>query len=149
MKIEALQKCRGRPTIDELPEPWRSQSEQWRRYLFEKWRRERGSLPDWAKPILEGIAKRLGQTTREGRIAWSRWMRATKGGLHSQRRARMEGRDPAAKARHFLKLARARRKREQEEAKEKSKFQQSQQKANEQCLKKVSALLSMGTAPFS
>ena len=149
MGFETLDRRRTLPPIDELPEPWRSESYKWRSYLFAKWRRERGPVPDWARPILEGVAKRLGRTRREDRIAWSRWMRAKKGGLHSQRRARMEGRDPAARARHFLKLARARRKREKQEAEEIAKFHQNQQRTNEQYIKKVSALLSMGKAPFS
>ena len=149
MGLETLDRRNTLPPIDELPEPWRSQARQWSSNLFDKWRRERGPVPDWAKPILEGIAKRLGQTSREDRIAWSRWMRATKGGLHSQQRARIEGRDTAAKARHYLKFARAKRKREKEETEERAKFQQNQERANEQYVKKVNALLSMGKAPFS
>ncbi len=61
----------------------------------------------------------------------------------------MEGRDPAAKARYFLKLARTKRKREKEEAEKRAKFLQNQQKDNERYIEKVIALLSRGKAPFS
>jgi len=152
MGFETLKKRRTLPATDELPEPWRGRTRQWSSYLFKKWRRERGRVPDWAKPILEGIAKRLGRTTQEDRLAWSRWMRAKKGGLHSQRQARRQGRDPAAKARYFLKFARARRKREKEEAVQRAIFLQNQQnllKANERYIERVSVLLSRGKAPFA
>jgi hypothetical protein len=61
----------------------------------------------------------------------------------------MEGRDPAAKARYFLKLARAKRKREKEEAEERAKSLQNTLKANERYIDRVSTLLSQGKAPFS
>jgi hypothetical protein len=149
MAFETLKRRKTLPPTDELPEPWRSRAWQWSTYLFDKWRRERGPVPDWAKPILEGIAKRLGRTTREDRVAWSRWMRAKKGGLHSQRQARRQGRDPAAKARHFLKFARARRKNEKEAAEEMARLFQNRQKVNERYIERVSALLSQGKAPFA
>jgi hypothetical protein len=149
MGFETLKRRGTLPPTDELPEPWRSRTRQWSSYLFDKWKRERGPVPDWAKPILEGIAKRLGRTNSEDRKAWSHWMRAKKGGLHSQLQARRQGKDPAAKARHFLNFARAKRKREKEETEERAQFLQKQQKANEGYLEKVSALLSQGKAPFA
>jgi hypothetical protein len=147
MKIEGLQKYRARTSISELPQPYRWRAEQNLSKMLAA-ARERGRRIDgWYIAILCGVAKReaLNPHTSE----WGFSMKQKRAGYASQRRARMEGRDPAARARYFLKLARARRKREKEEAEERKQFQQNQQKANERYIEKISALLSRGKAPFS
>jgi len=110
--------------------------------------KERGrELDGWYIAILCGVAKReaLNPHTSE----WGFSMKQKRAGYASQRRARMEGRDPAAKARYFLKLARAKRKREKEKTEERANFLQNQRKANERYIERASALLSQGKAPFS
>jgi hypothetical protein len=147
MRIEGLRKYRGRPSISELPQPYCWYAEQKLSKMLAAARARGRALDTWYVAILSGVAKReaLNPHTSE----WGFSMKQKRAGYASQRRARMEGRDPAAKARHFLKLSRAKRKREKEEAEEWAKFLQNQQKANERYIEKVSALLSRGKAPFA
>jgi hypothetical protein len=147
MRIESLRKYRGRPSISELPQPYRWRAEQNLSKMLAAARASGRELDTWYVAILCGVAKReaLNPHTSE----WGFSMKQKKAGYASQRRARMEGRDPAAKARHFLKFARARRKQEKEKAEEMAKLAQNRQKANERYIEKVSTLLSSGKAPFS
>jgi hypothetical protein len=150
MKIEGLRKCRGRPTIYELPGPLRFKAQQWLSRLIGQAKSRGRPLHGWYLAILCGQAKRL--ALNPPTAAWGRSMRARKGGYATQRRYRMEGRDPAAKARWFLKFARAKRKKEKEKAMENAKFLQNRenlQNANERYIERVSALLSKGKAPFA
>jgi hypothetical protein len=147
MRIEGLQKYRGRQSISGLPGPLRWRAEKNLSKMLANARERGRELDTWYVAILCGVAKReaLNPHTSE----WGFSMKQKRAGYASQRRARMEGKDPAAKARHFLNFARAKRKREKEEAEERAQFLQKQQKANERYLEKVSALLSQGKAPFS
>lgn len=147
MKIESLRKCRGRPTIYELPGPQRFRAQQWLSRLIGQAKRRGRRLTPWYVAILCGQAKRL--SLNPPTSAWGRSMRAKKGGYAAQRRYRMEGRDPTAKARWFLEFARAKRKREKEEAEERAILLQNQHKANDRYIESVSALLSRGKAPFA
>src|SRR5216684_1963226 len=114
MKIEGLRKYRGRPTISELSQPYRWQAEQNLSQMLAAARARGRELDTWYVAILCGVAKReaLNPHTAE----WGFSMKQKRAGYASQRRARMEGRDPAAKARHFLKFKRAKRKREKQVA---------------------------------
>jgi len=67
-------------------------------------------------------------------------MLAKKGGYAVQRRYRMEGRNPTARARNVLKLAKTKRKKEREEAEERAKLLANQQKANQRYIAKVNAI---------
>src|SRR5262249_1906260 len=120
MVIESLRKYRGRPTIYELPGPLRFKAQQWLSRLIGQAKSRGRPLHGWYVAILCGQAKRLALNPPTS--AWGRSMLAKKGGYAAQRRYRMEGRDPAAKARWYLKFARARRKREKEEAEERAKL---------------------------
>jgi hypothetical protein len=103
--------------------------------------------PPWYCAILCGVAMR--ETLSPHTSEWGFSMKQKKAGYASQRRARMEGRDPAAKARHCLKFARARGKREKEAAEERKTLFQIRQKANERYIERVSVLLSQGKALLS
>src|SRR5712692_6347233 len=128
MKIEGLRKYRGRPTISELSQPYRWHAEQKLSKMLAAAKERGRELDGWYIAILCGVAKReaLNPHTSE----WGFSMKQKRAGYASQRRARMEGRDPAAKARYFLKLGRAKRKREKEKTKERANFLQNQRKAN-------------------
>jgi hypothetical protein len=104
-------------------------------------------ITTWYVALLTGVAKREALNPHDSE--WGFKMKQIKAGYASQCRARMEGRDPAARARHYLKFARAKRKKEKEELEEAVRFHLNQKKANERYIQRVSALLSQGKAPFA
>lgn len=124
MRIKELEKYRRRQPggyFDDLPWEIQKRAEQWLHYFCDRWKR-RGLLTHWRFAILVGQARRLAWTTPEIRSAWGRSRRAKKGGLAVQRRYRLEGRNPTARATHASKWIRKARKRQREEALERARL---------------------------
>ena len=119
MRIKGLRKYRGRPSIEDLPEPSRSDAWQWFSRILLK-RQSLGKPTDelWLRAILMGQAKRLALNPPTS--AWGRSMAARKGGYATQQRYRVEGRTgpqhPAHKAAGVSACQRAWRKRERDDA---------------------------------
>jgi hypothetical protein len=92
VKIEGLKKYRGRPSIDELPEPLRSQAWNWYSHFLRRRKKQGKPTPQTIRAILAGQAKRLARTTPEERSKWGRSMLSKRGGYAVQEFYRREGR---------------------------------------------------------
>ncbi|MGA7623383.1 MAG: hypothetical protein WCA91_07375 [Candidatus Acidiferrales bacterium] len=91
VRIDGLTKYRHRPSIDDLPEPFRSDAWQW----FHRMLRKRQALGKpmrgpWLRAILMGQAKRLALNPPTS--AWGRSMLAKRGGYAAQQKYRDAGR---------------------------------------------------------
>jgi hypothetical protein len=91
MRIDGLKKYRHRPSIDDLPEPYRSDAWQWyRRILRKRQALGKSMRGTWLRAILMGQAKRLALNPPTS--AWGRSMLAKRGGYSTQQKYRAEGR---------------------------------------------------------
>ena len=120
--IEGLneKKYSGRPTIEDLPEPQRSEAWGWFSHFISRRRAEGKATPQTTQAILMGQAKRLARMTPEERSRLGRKMRATLGGYAVQQKYREEGRTgdkhPAHKAARISAVRRKQKKLKREEA---------------------------------
>lgn len=112
--IPGLKKYQGRNPngyFQDLDWPVRRRAYRWLGVFLKRWGR---NLTSWRFPILVGQAKRLALNPPDS--AWGRSMAAKKGGYAVQRRYRVEGRHPTAKATQ-VRLAYCRAKKEAERRK--------------------------------
>jgi hypothetical protein len=94
MRIEGLKKYRRRPSIEDLPEPLRSDARQWyQRMLRKRQLLGKPTHDPWLRAILMGQARRLALNPPTS--AWGRSMLAKRGGYAVQRRYVIEGRTGA------------------------------------------------------
>jgi hypothetical protein len=96
MKIAALAKYRRRRAagyFQDLAPGVRAMAHRWLDRFRRRWR---GDLPGWRLAILVGQARRLALNPPSS--AWGRSMLAKRGGLAVQRKYRLEGRHPTARA---------------------------------------------------
>jgi len=91
MRIEGLKSYRHRPSIEDLPEPFRSDAKQWYHRILRK-RQSLGkpTRAPWLRAILMGQAKRLALNPPTS--AWGRSMLAKRGGHATQQAYRDAGR---------------------------------------------------------
>ena len=96
MKIAALAKYRRRRAagyFQDLAPGLRALAYRWLDRFCKRWR---GDMPGWRLAILVGQARRLALNPPSS--AWGRSMLAKRGGLAVQRKYRLEGKHPTAKA---------------------------------------------------
>jgi len=90
MKLPRKRGC----SIQELPEPYRTQALALWRFFCERRRRERGSVEPWYYGMAAGIAKRL--VLNPFTSARGRSMLSKRGGYATQAKFRAEGRNMGA-----------------------------------------------------
>src|SRR5258708_1176043 len=92
MRIEGLRKYRGRPSIDDLPAPMRSEASNCYSSFLRSINEQGKFTPQTTRAILVGQAKRMAHTTPEERSRWGRALLAKLGGLRVQQLYRETGR---------------------------------------------------------
>jgi hypothetical protein len=131
MRIEGLRKYRHRPSIEDLPEPFRSDAWHWYHRILRK-RQSLGkpTRAPWLRAILIGQAKRLALNPPTS--AWGRSMLAKRGGYATQQEYRAAGRvgpkHPAHRAAAISASRRRWRAQQQAEAQERQRFGLPQQR---------------------
>jgi hypothetical protein len=118
--IEALKQFRNRCSIDELPGALRFRAHQWLSRLIAQAKRRGRPLQSWYVAILRGQAKRLALNPPTSE--WGRSMASKKGGYAVQRRYKLEGRNPTARATHMSKWIRKSRKLRRKQAEERTRL---------------------------
>jgi hypothetical protein len=102
MRIPQLAKYRDRKAhgtyFEDLPFAAQQRAYQWLDQFVTRREATHGGVADWLLPIYVGKARRLALTTPEERSKWGRSMLGKRGGLAVQRRYRLEGRNPTARA---------------------------------------------------